>query len=80
MPSTCATALVERVVHHADIVKIEGDSYRLRESEVSANTRRESMPREEERYDEDLTAPRAPRRSLLDGEPLGIVRRDVGSS
>jgi DNA replication protein DnaC len=37
--ATCATALVERVVHHADIVKIEGDSYRLRESQQDANTR-----------------------------------------
>ena len=27
--ATCATALVERVVHHADIVKIDGESYRL---------------------------------------------------
>jgi DNA replication protein DnaC len=40
--ATCATAIVERVVHHADIVKIEGDSYRLRESELAANTRRDS--------------------------------------
>lgn len=40
--ATCATALVERVVHHADIVKIEGESYRLRESELAANTRRDS--------------------------------------
>lgn len=40
--ATCATALVERVVHHADIVKIEGDSYRLRESELDANKRRDS--------------------------------------
>ena len=40
--ATCATALVERVVHHADIVKIEGNSYRLRESELAANTRRDS--------------------------------------
>lgn len=40
--ATCATALVERVVHHADIVKIEGESYRLRESEVAANTRRQA--------------------------------------
>jgi DNA replication protein DnaC len=38
--ATCATALVERVVHHADIAKIEGESYRLRESEVDASTRR----------------------------------------
>jgi DNA replication protein DnaC len=38
--ATCATALVERVVHHADIVKINGESYRLRESEADATTRR----------------------------------------
>jgi DNA replication protein DnaC len=38
--ATCATALVERVVHHADIVKIDGESYRLRESEADATTRR----------------------------------------
>jgi hypothetical protein len=37
--ATCATALVERVVHHADIVKIEGESYRLRESQVDAIAR-----------------------------------------
>jgi DNA replication protein DnaC len=37
--ATCATALVERVVHHADIVKIEGDSYRLRESQTAATSR-----------------------------------------
>ena len=40
--ATCATALVERVVHHADIVKIDGNSYRLRESEKEATSRRES--------------------------------------
>lgn len=40
--ATCATALVERVVHHADIVKIVGQSYRLRESEADATTRRAS--------------------------------------
>jgi DNA replication protein DnaC len=37
--ATCATALVERVVHHADIVKIEGESYRLRESQQTATSR-----------------------------------------
>lgn len=38
--ATCATALIERVVHHADIVKIDGESYRLRESELKATERR----------------------------------------
>ncbi len=37
--ATCATALVERVVHHADIVKIDGESYRLRESKHDADSR-----------------------------------------
>jgi len=43
--ATCATALVERVVHHADIIKIEGESYRLRESELGATERRRSRTR-----------------------------------
>jgi DNA replication protein DnaC len=38
--ATCATALVERVIHHADVVTIEGDSYRLREAELAAAKRR----------------------------------------
>jgi DNA replication protein DnaC len=47
--ATCATALIERVVHHADIVKIEGDSYRMRESELGAKQRRSSRrPKKEE--------------------------------
>lgn len=40
--ATCATALVERIVHHADIVKIEGESYRMRESKAAAEQRRAS--------------------------------------
>ncbi len=40
--ATCATALIERVVHHADIVKIEGESYRMRESAANAKGRREA--------------------------------------
>lgn len=40
--ATCASALVERIVHHADIVKIEGESYRLRESKLGIEQRRES--------------------------------------
>jgi len=34
--AACATALVDRVVHHADVIHIEGDSYRLRESANAA--------------------------------------------
>ena len=33
--AACATALIDRVVHHADVIAIEGKSYRLREAEAS---------------------------------------------
>lgn len=47
--ATCATALIERVVHHADVVKIEGESYRLRESDLAATTRRaKAKPKKQE--------------------------------
>ena len=34
--AACATALIDRVIHHADVVSIEGKSYRLREAEEAA--------------------------------------------
>ena len=37
--ATCATALVERVIHHADVINLEGDSYRAREAEEDAQRR-----------------------------------------
>lgn len=38
--ATCATALIDRVVHHADVIAIEGESYRAREAERDAKVRR----------------------------------------
>jgi DNA replication protein DnaC len=37
--ATCATALIDRVVHHAEIISIEGESYRLREAKEAAERR-----------------------------------------
>jgi len=34
--ATCATALIDRIIHHADVISIEGKSYRLREAETAA--------------------------------------------
>jgi DNA replication protein DnaC len=34
--ATCATALIDRVIHHADVIAIKGKSYRLREAEALA--------------------------------------------
>jgi len=31
--ATCATALIDRIIHHADVLAIEGQSYRLRQAE-----------------------------------------------
>jgi DNA replication protein DnaC len=38
--AACTTALIDRVVHHAEIIAIEGESYRRREAETSKPSRR----------------------------------------
>jgi DNA replication protein DnaC len=38
--ATCATALIDRVVHHADVIAIEGESFRLRQAQQRKNARR----------------------------------------
>lgn len=40
--ATCATALIDRVIHHADVIRIEGTSYRLREAEGAKNAPRKT--------------------------------------
>jgi DNA replication protein DnaC len=39
--ASCATALIDRVIHHADVLAIEGESYRLREAERRASNVRQ---------------------------------------
>jgi DNA replication protein DnaC len=51
--ATCATALIDRVVHHADVIAIEGDSYRAREADAQAKARR---ARRKEQPDPDPAA------------------------
>jgi DNA replication protein DnaC len=43
--ATCATALIDRVVHHADVISIEGESYRAREAELEAQARTQRRPK-----------------------------------
>ena len=38
--AACATALIDRLTHHAEIVVIEGASYRMREAELEQKARR----------------------------------------
>lgn len=40
--ATCATALIDRVIHHSDVISVEGKSYRLREAEGAAAKKEES--------------------------------------
>ena len=38
--AACATALIDRVVHHAEIIAIEGDSYRRREAQAEKQAKK----------------------------------------
>lgn len=38
--AACTTALIDRVVHHSEIIAIEGDSYRRREAQSAKQARR----------------------------------------
>ena len=38
--ATCIATLLDRLLHHADVTVIEGDSYRVRESELETAVRR----------------------------------------
>lgn len=38
--ASCTVALIDRVIHHADVIAIEGDSYRRREAEARKVGRR----------------------------------------
>ena len=38
--ASCAVALIDRLTHHAEIISIEGESYRKREAELAQKARR----------------------------------------
>ena len=39
-----ATAMIDRLIHHAEILSLKGDSYRLRGKEDARPTRTEQLP------------------------------------
>lgn len=51
--ATCATALIDRVIHHADVIAIEGESYRVRDAQQSAKSRRPKKHNPEHHDDTD---------------------------
>jgi DNA replication protein DnaC len=38
--ATCIATLLDRLLHHADVTLLEGESYRVRESQLEAAARR----------------------------------------
>ena len=41
----CAVALIDRLTHHAEIVAIDGESYRKREAEPAQTRKQEQKPK-----------------------------------
>jgi len=42
--AACVVSLIDRLLHHAEIIAIEGDSYRLKEAQERATQRRRIKP------------------------------------
>jgi len=43
--AACAVALIDRLTHHAEIVSIDGESYRKREAEQAQKRKQEQKPK-----------------------------------
>ena len=43
--AACAVALIDRLTHHAEILSIEGESYRKREAEEAQKRKQEQKPK-----------------------------------
>jgi IstB-like ATP binding protein len=43
--AACAVALIDRLTHHAEIITIEGESYRKREAEQAQKRKQEQKPK-----------------------------------
>jgi len=43
--AACAVALIDRLTHHAEIISIEGESYRKREAEQAQTRKQEQKPK-----------------------------------
>ena len=43
--AACAVALIDRLTHHAEIVSIDGESYRKREGRAGAEAEQEQKPK-----------------------------------
>ena len=46
--ASCAVALIDRLTHHAEILALEGQSYRRREAELSQQERNRKRPKRDD--------------------------------
>ena len=46
--ASCAVALIDRLTHHAEILPIEGRSYRRREAELNQQERNRKRPKRDD--------------------------------
>ena len=42
--AACVVSLIDRLVHHSEVIAIEGDSYRMKEAQEQAAKRRQKKP------------------------------------
>jgi DNA replication protein DnaC len=47
--SSCVVALVDRLIHRAEVIRIEGESYRLKEAKEREDKRTKTRPRKRSR-------------------------------
>ena len=40
--AACVASLIDRLVHHSEVLAIDGDSYRMKEAQEQANKRRDA--------------------------------------
>jgi len=56
----CATALIERIIHHADVISIQGKSWRAREAEQDTKERAQRRPKSKPKPQPDAVPPPSP--------------------
>jgi len=43
--AACVVSLIDRLVHHSEVIAIEGESYRMKEAQECASKRRKTKSR-----------------------------------
>ena len=71
--ASCAVALIDRLTHHAEILLLEGQSFRRREAELSQQQRNRRRPRRGPVAKNDRAPPHLPSLRRVDTRPENRV-------